>query len=369
MTIIKAFGQHIDEGCNAVRLARYAQLAGFSECAFWGVYNEADPVNEACRPIQTLFERQSIAKYLGEAQEEIEQVAGYPLAPCWFEDEVPYNCRVRARWQKVIEMGVKGVIDIALGAVVDHTNDPAVIGPIATTVTDIDEVHIFHPGTDIEIDPSDITIAGGLVTIEIPRCRLVIDPNNPDGGWDYTDVGMCGASVPVPGVFECTVDVKRVYNDETTNALLVYPHRSGTTCASNCCCPTCSEYTYPACGYIYNAAGGLIDVLKASVVGSVWTASCSSCDCLAPEKVRLYYRAGMTPLTAQAEDAIIRLAHAKMPKPPCGCGPLMEMWTRDRFVPDVLDRERLNCPFGLSDGAWIAWKFANALAARRVVSM
>jgi len=368
MPIVPAFGNHIDEGFNAVRLARYAQLAGFSECAFWGVYNEADPVNEACRPIQTLFQRQSIAKYLGEAQEEIEQVAGYPLSVRWFTDEVPYNCRVRARWQKVIEMGIMATADIALGAVVDHTTDPAVIGPIATTVTDVDEIHVYHPGTDIEIDPSSITIAGGNVTIEIPRCRLVIDPDNPDGGWDYADVGMCGASVPVPGVFECEVDVKRVYNDSSTSATLVYPHKA--SCSSgSCCCPTCSEYTHEACGYVYNSAGGLIDVLYASLVGSVWTAACSICYCSTPELVRLYYRAGMTPLTAQAEDAIIRLAHAKMPKPPCGCGALMEMWTRDRNVPEVLDAARLNCPFGLSDGAWIAWKFANALAARRVVSM
>lgn len=369
MTIVLASTSPIAEGDNAVRLARYAQLAGFSECAFWGVNNPSDLQNEACRPIQSLFERWQIARYLGEAQEEIEQVCGYPLSRRWFMDELPYRCVLKARRRKVIEIGIRAEADIALGAIVDHTNDPAVIGPIATTVTDEDEVHIYHPGTDIEIDPSSITISGGFVTIEIPRCRTVIDPNNPDVGWDYTDVGQCWLSVPIPGVFECTVDVKRVYNDDTTQATFVWPHRGSASCTSLDCCLTCSEYTRSACGYIRDAEGGLIDVLAASRESGAWRPECSVCYCTAPDLVRVYYRAGMNPLTKQAEDAIIRLAHAKMPKPPCGCGPLMEMWTRDRHVPDVLDAIRLHCPFGLSDGAWTAWNFANALAVRQVVSM
>lgn len=40
---------------------------------------------------------------------------------------------------------------------------------------------------------------------------------------------------------------------------------------------------------------------------------------------------------------------------------VQEMWTRDRNTPDVLTAERLNCSFGFSDGAYIAWRFANAM--------
>jgi hypothetical protein len=366
MTVVTVGLDLIDEGYTAVRLARYAQMAGFSECAFWGVYDQSDPQNEACRPIQMLFDRQQITRYLAEAQEELEQVCGYPLAPRWFIDELPLTpatcITYHARRHKLIEFGVRAEAVISAGETVDHSTDPAVIGPVATTVIDTNEIRVYHPGTDVEIDPSNIVIAAGNVTIKIPRCRTVVDPDNPDVGWDYTNI-IAG------GPFEQTVDIKRVYNDDTTQATLVWPHRSGTSCSSACGCAICTEYIHSACGYVRDGEGGLVDVLYADLSGGNWTVACPVCYCATPEIVRIYYRAGLDPLTKQAEDAIIRLAHSKMPKPPCGCGALMEMWTRDRNVPDVLDAIRLHCPFGLSDGAWIAWNFAQAMAVRRVVSM
>lgn len=362
MTVVTVGLDLIDEGYNAVRLARYAQLAGFSECAFWGVFNSADPQNEACRPIQSLSQRAMIARYLTEAQDEIEQVCGYPLAPRWFTDQLPYAPIIHAKQRKVIEIGVRAVSNISIGAAVTFAADPSTVGPIATTVTDEDEIHVYHPGTDVEIDPSAITIAGGNVTISIPRCRLVTDPNNPDSGWDYADVPPSATSP-----FDATVDVKRVYNDDTTAGVFVWPHQSSESCdcICTCGCDVCGEYTHEACLYVRNGETGAIDALYAHLVGSVWTASCP-CFCGMPELIRVNYRAGLTPLTKQAEDAVIRLAHAKMPKPPCGCGPLMEMWTRDRETPDVLTRERENCPFGLSQGSWIAWRFANAMRVFRM---
>jgi hypothetical protein len=69
----------------------------------------------------------------------------------------------------------------------------------------------------------------------------------------------------------------------------------------------------------------------------------------------------LTPLTRQVEDAIVRLAHSKMPDEPCGCDMLQRHWKRDRNIPQVLTRERINCPFGLSDGAWFAYRQAATL--------
>lgn len=352
MTVVTVGLDLIDEGYNAVRLARYAQMAGFSECAFWGVYDPTDPQNSACRPIQSLSERAMITRYLGEAQDEIELVTGYPLSPRWFTDELEYSPIVHAKRHKVIEIGVMATSNIALGTAVNHGADPAVIGPVATTVTDSSEIHVYHPGSTVEIDPSAITIAAGNVTISIPRCRLVEDPDNPDNGWDYTVTG-------VGGPFEQTVDVKRVYNDDDTQGLFIWPHQTGMGCTC-CCAAVCGEYTHEACAYIRNNESGAIDLLFAHLVGSVWTAECA-CACTLPQLVQVNYRAGLTPLTKQAEDAIIRLAHSKMPKPPCGCGPLMEMWTRDRETPVVLTAERENNPLGMSNGAWTAYQFASAM--------
>lgn len=356
MTVVTSQHGLIDEDWNAVRLAKYAQLTQM-ECAFWGVLDPSEPVDEACSPILTLPEREQIARYLGEAQDEIEQVCGYPLSVRWFMDEIPYAPIAHARRKKIIEAGIMATENVSLGAAVSHAADPAVVGPLATTVTDADEIHIYHPGTDIEIDPSSITIAAGMLTIEIPRCRMVnagaVD--NPQTGLDYTDVPPSATSP-----FEATIDIKRIYNDPYTQATFVWPHMSSGGCACGCWGLVCGEYTHEGCMYIRDGQTGAVDVLYAHLVGSVWTATCP-CVCRAPEIMRIYYRAGLTTITKQAEDAIIHLAHAKMPRPSCGCGILRDKWDVDRRIPDVLTSERINCPFGQSDGAWIAWKFANAM--------
>ena len=361
MTVIPSQHGLIDEGNNAVRLAKYAQLTQM-ECAFFGVLDPSEPVDDACSPILTLPEREQISRYLGEAQDEIEQVVGYPLTPRWFVDELPFACTIHAKRTKVIEAGVEASEVVALGRSVNYATDPTIVLPVATSVIHADEIRVYHPGTEIEIDPSFLEIAAGVLSIEIPICRLVdaAHVDNPQAGLDYTDVPPSATSP-----FEATVDIMRVYNDPYTQATLVWPHKTGTGCSCGCWSMVCGEFTHEGCAYIRNGATGAIDVLYAHLVGSTWTANCP-CVCSAPEIVRVYYRAGLTAITKQAEDAIIHLAHAKMPRPSCGCGILRDKWDIDRKIPDTLTAERINCPFGCEDGAWKAWLFANAMKTYRV---
>lgn len=364
MTVIPVASGLIDETYNAVKLARYAQLAGYAEDQFFGL-NNPNTQQEACKPIWTLAERAMIARYLGEAQDEIEQVCGYPLYPKWFTDEQhPFAYPLHAKWQKVIEAGFRNTTDIQNGATLSYAADPSTTGIIATSVTDESEIRVFHPGTEIEIIPASITIAGGTMVITIPRARLIkaSKANNPADGWDYSDVPPSATSP-----FTATVDIVRVFNDDSIQGGLIWAHKaSASDCACGCGCATCSEYTETACVYVRNPDLGALDLLPAAYTSSVWqSGACSTCYCTDPNAAKVNYRAGLQTLTAQAEDAIIRLAHAKMPSPPCGCGVVMEMWTRDRNTPQVLDALRLQCPFGLSDGAWIAWRFANAMTSLR----
>jgi hypothetical protein len=343
MTVVTAASTLLQDD-GAITLPRYAQLIEYEECHFFGVHN---PNLEQwdCRTIWTKHERDTILKYLNEAQEEIEAIVGYPLQPTWITDEQhDYALPILADWGYVIAGGVLGSTDIALGETVDHTADPAVVGPVATTVTDEDEIRVYHPGSEVEIHPSDIAIAGGTVTITIPRCRMVTEAlcDNPKTGLDYTELAN----------FEATVDIKRVYNDPSTHAVLVWQH------GNSLCSATCDEDTQTGCIYVNDAVIGSVDVLPANYSGGSWTRRSLTCCSSMPQVVRLNYRAGMNPLTFQAEDAILRLAHAKMPFAPCTCDIAMRVWQRDRNVPEVLSRERYNCPFGMSDGAWIAWRFA-----------
>jgi len=65
----------------------------------------------------------------------------------------------------------------------------------------------------------------------------------------------------------------------------------------------------------------------------------------------------------QAQNAIIRLAHAKMPSEPCACDAASGMWKRDRNV--IVDgfgrpmRGGLSI-FGPEEGAWAAYMFTRA---------
>ena len=43
-----------------------------------------------------------------------------------------------------------------------------------------------------------------------------------------------------------------------------------------------------------------------------------------------------------------------------------DKWDADRVVPENMTAEQAACPFGQSVGAWIAWKFANAMKVYRM---
>lgn len=357
MTVIPVQNSLIDESESAVKLVRYADILGISEEQFFGI-NRPSTRRESCQPIWTLDQRKMVARYLKEAQTEIEQITKFPLSPRWITDEFRYyGYPLHAQWTKIIAAGFKHSTTIQAGKALVMATDPATFTQ-ATTVTDEDEIKIYHPGTTVEIIPSALTISAGNIIASIPWARLVklSKQDNDENGLTYTDATN----------YETTVDIVRVYNDESIQGGLFWHHRdSGGSCDCTCdwCCATCGDYSENACIYIRNPETGALDLLPATYSENdlEWTASCLTCYCSAPDSVRLNYKAGLETLTPQVEDAIIRLAHSKMPQSPCGCNVAQEFWSRDRNVPAVLDAVRLQCPFGISDGSWFAWKQANAL--------
>lgn len=350
------------ENC-AISLPRYAKLIGYDECAFWGVVYEGQS-EAACNTLWTEFERMTIAQALAAAQQEIEQAVGYPLCPTWvagnitqepdgndrWVDNQPYRVRQVTRYAHVIEPGVRAATVVASGATVNHATDPAVVGPLATNAVEVREIQVYYPNSKRQIEPSRVTIVDGQVTIEIPRCRMVKDNrfNNLDGGWMYDDESN----------FLDAVDIKRLYNDPSVNAELVRPG-----CQNHACQGGCGECIHAACIYIRDSRNGVVDVRPATYSAGHWQ---SAHPCQPYEIVRLNYRCGLQKLSLQAEMAILRLAHAKSPEAPCSCAKTEHLWRRDRHVPEVLTRERLNCPFGLEQGAWVAWTFAKALKQYRM---
>lgn len=339
----------------AMSLSDYASIIGYDECAFWGVHYP-EQIEYDCRMFWTEWQRMDIYRALQEAQQLIETVVGYPLCRTWiessptqFEDQTytdiqPVLNPVTLRWGNFISAGVKATSVIEDGAAVNLATDPAVVGPIACTISDVSEVKVYFPGSNREIAPSRKSYSAGNLTIYIPRCRLTATPNVTDDAVDYN----------VLANFLTTVDVHRVYNDPSVGAVLVAPHACSTPCASG----GCSEYTTTACIYPRDKRLGIVDLIPATYTDGTWVDTSHDFCTYKYEFARLNYLAGVNHVDAAMKSAIVRLAHARMATEPCRCAVVQRLWERDRTVPQVLTRERLNCPFGNNEGAWAAYKYA-----------
>jgi hypothetical protein len=345
MTTIVPLSTAIFSKRLAVSMPRYAQIVNYAEAAFFGV-NHPDNKLFECREIWSHDQRIAIYRALQEAQSEVEKTAEFPLAPTWIGPERHLlGSPVVLTYGKLIQMGQLLVTDLALAHAVVIATDPATVTIIPSPVTaaQIDEVHIYHPGTDIEIYPSAIAIVGGNLVISIPLVRMVAIAyeNTPANGLTYS---------LSPAWAEVTLDVKR----ESLSPTLPDVQFVSFGCAGTCDCP--ESTLYDGCSYVIDADMGIIRV------GS------TGCLCIPADTgfVDVYYQAGLTSLTPQAEDIIVRLAHSRMANEPCGCDVLKGRWRGDQLVPEILTAERENCPYGLSAGAWAAWTYAQTIKQYRM---
>lgn len=329
-------------------LVKYAKYIGYSELAFFGFSVEPND-RTACREVWTRDQRDDIEYFLRESEDEIEEVIQYPLKPTWFSDEPhPFKRIVIAKWGKVIASGIRAVEIISDDAVVDYAQDPN-IAYVSISVDyglkSLYELHVFYPDTDIEITPSDITYddATTTLTISIPRTRLLeySKLDNPMEGYLYSD----------PNNFQPLVDVHRIYNDTSVQGKLIY--------RSDVCSSFCVESYDSVCQY-----------LKDSEVGTFYLEYPNYVCCSKNyESVKINYEAGLQFPTRMTEMTVIRLAHSKMPDQPCGCEQVHRLWMKDRNIPTYQTRDRLDCPFGLSDGAWNAWKWACGMELKRASAL
>lgn len=323
---------------GALPLATYAVQYARYENAFWGVAKEGEPGSA----IWTLFERQELARALCEAQDEIEGVTEYFLEPKWLEEE-EHPCSPKGVYllerNHLIAGGVRATSIIEEDASVSHVTDPAIVA-VSTTVTDPAEIKVYYPDTTQEITPLKIDLAGGTATIYIPRCRLV--------GIDYVDNPEYGLEYANTALFQDTVDVIRVYND-TSDVGHFVRRQAG----------KCTETTVDLCMTIKDKEISHIVAYQNSTPSGL-------CRSVAVEQAKFNYVSGLSYISNIAELALVRLAHSKMPGEPCGYDPIKEMWRRDNNTPPVLTVERLECQFGLSDGAWMAWKFAGQVSVDRM---
>jgi len=345
-----------------MELWRYAELLGFNECSLRGVLPSPEPTTE-CYRIWDDQERRMLMSALRVAQSKIEQFLHFPLSPKFVCDELLRWQNRRGiigptRWRHVRALGIEGLTSIADAVTItlsDGTiHDPVVITVNGVTVTELCEVALFHVaakgGGEIELDEEhEVSISGGVLTITIPRCRLV-DPTvpMPKNGYAYN----------LDSNFVTSVDVKRRYVDTSEVASLVYEPWA------QVCLEGCDANEQDACGYIMDGIMGQIRVWPGAYSEGAWVQS-TFMGCCYPNKVKLNYLANYgaecaasglcTEVPTALEMAVIRLAHAEMPYAPCGCSIHDLMYKSDMEFPDPAPPDSMN-PFGSRLGQLYAWR-------------
>lgn len=327
----------------SLTLDRYQEIMRLPIAAFNGL-NKPDeyPVYQ-CSEIWMQGERDGLAMHLAQAEEMREVELGYPLSPKYFTCKTDeYSYPVILSYKHLIKIGTQKASDISIGAALTlgietAPNDPVVL-VIASALTDADEIKVFYPGEDVRINPSSVSISGGNITISIPRSRLV-DPALLDNREDHLSY-FANAN------FLTTVDVKRVYYDESDAAYFVW-------LVDHCCCDgvvpsnTLTERTQLAYPKIEDNRLGIVYFYPATYDSGTWTAVpwTYSCD---PDHVKLNLVAGRRS-SMYAEVQTARLAHTLMPNKPCSCPTVHQYWQED-----IVDSQQ-NTPYGRRMGALNCW--------------
>jgi len=310
-------------------LDRYQELMRLAPAAFNGLNKPDEEGCYDCAAIWKQTDRDAMAIAIAQAEEMRERELGYHVAPKYDLELKDYECSAMyfLNWKYLIKIGTYASSDISLCWRLTlstlHTGiiDPVIID-VATDVTDPDEICIFHPDTSIEINPSKITIDGGIATICIPRSRLkllTIDGNcEPYPEYDDDDN------------FEDCVDIKRCYIDTSDGP--------DVTCMNSCACTTTTVTDW--CQFIRD--------YKLSVV-KIFPISCES-GCCHPKKTTIPYLSGIHP-SIYTEMMTASLANSLLKDIVPAMVDLCNCWKADMTLSD----NALWSPYGITNGAIKAW--------------
>lgn len=322
-------------------LDRYQEIMRIPEAAFNGLQKLHDPDCVDCDFVWTQRDRDAMALAIARAEEMREKELGYFTAPKYLIDEEhDYSHPLILDRRYLILIGNPATTTIQDGVALDlgteaNPNDPVEIN-IATTMTVEDEICIFHPGTAIKIRPSVVSIAGGAVTIKIPRSRLVkLDLKANCDPLDYYDNDN----------FITSVDVKRCYTDPSAGASFVWYG----PCV-NICTTTISDTTQSAYARVTNQRLAIIKLYPATYASGTWTIQALA-SCCTPSAVRVSYLSGIRG-SVQMEIETAALAHTLLPDIiPDRLDLCSGCWEGDQ----LRDPSNMVTPYGVAVGAIKAW--------------
>lgn len=414
-------------------LPRFARMVGLAPLHFAGASAPSTnpqvfPAGSSCGDVWPRYDWQksdqvsheSLAYAIKDAEETLAREVGYFAAPMWIAGEKAmfprdfyresiyqiYDVRgfskgVRTKYGRILSGGRRAVTLIGTpttvgGSLVYQDNDSDGLYETAqitiagvTATEDLCEVKVYFSGMngqqEWEIRPyKTATLVGGALSMTF-ESWLFIDPD--ELSRYPTDDGFQAVDLSTVTPLVSSVDVYRVYND-TSEASATFAWENGTPgCICSICngagCPACSETEQDGCIQVRDANAGIVVPVPATYSNGWSLANYSVCR--APDKVELYYRAGdqsneylrgisCDPLSDQWAWCIIRLAIARLERPPCACNRLKNMfeYLREDLAHNsdsgswYLGTDIATNPFGTHRGEMMAWKHVKHHVGRRM---
>lgn len=324
-------------------LPEYWDYLQINECAAWGIRNfpTTGVLGLGCGDYWNQTDRHFLATAIAKAERRMEadRWLGFPLRRKYERPRQIAYAPVVALGKYVRGVGVETNAFVNTVALTLRTsgviNDPVTLS-LGVSFTDINELIICFPNTLCKILPSEISISGGIATIQIPRCRLL----KPQYHKDYKNDNE-RPNYETDANFLTSVDIYRNYLNRNTGANLVWWRHTGRTyCNDNvslfsCGEPNgaCNDVRQLACGYVRNERLGQVQLEPATNSAGVYSKA-SYAVRRDPDGIEINYMRGYyeryDAMDVDLQRAVIAWAHNNLPERYCArCEIATKYWQDD----------------------------------------
>lgn len=406
-------------------LNRYAKIMGINPAHFWQA--TAATLNPIVMPVNTCgsiyhqyawqdvdkVSRFDIASEIAVAENDIANALHYWPGPMWIEaDDCDYPKvyrrelfgtgktwtgqykEIKATYGMIVQPGRRkatliGEPSVAAGSMVFSDEDldgfnETVLVSIATTETDIRNLHVFHVGQggdqEYEIrEPRRAHIQGGVAYFVYDSYLFILPDlyERPTVADDQQVIDISSTDY-----FVNAVEVYKVYADPSKASAEFIWRGESFDCAPG---DPCTEQTSDGCAFVTNPSMGIFAPLPATynAEGGNWSSSEWSTS-FQPERARLWYQSGLVsreyqrgktndPLPHEMARIIAYLATARLKRPLCGCTNVSDMSENLRRNTTSAEQgagmfftttQVVNNPFGTRMGEVMAWRELTKLMRR-----
>lgn len=344
-----------------ISLERAAALCGVHPLHFNQIMYSPDGRKQGCGEVWLQYDwqkpspisRESFAQAIAQAEHDLEEYLGFPIAPKWYTTKIPiHGTPVVLPKAYFIEAGVPTSTKLGEFPVTAEDTDEDGFSELATVTLGssipANELQVYYPGLTSGWQIKPISVNGPVITLS--RTQLVkrelleaLEPKTLAGvDEDFID----------------SVDVYRVQTDRSKNAIIYGP------CSCGNGCQTCTLSSTTACMTVEEYKNSIVQLTPATWTVDKWVRS----TCYNPQVTyaELNFKAGWqgSPIW---DEAVVYLALSRLPEGLCQCEVVqkkVDWWATDTALSNrtvgsfKIPKFMEFCPWGYTRGAMYAYSVA-----------